>query len=275
MAEKAAAPTVWITYAWTDDTEGDFSYLVQELATVNVRATFDRIALVPGRDLWAQIGDNITLGPSDGWAYLLTPASLASEPCREELAYAVNRALGTKGRNFPLIGLLHGVRIQDVPPALRVRLGVSLANPNWKQEVRAGLFNQAPAVPSVPQTKFVWTVHEGYGGVSSHVAIEVRPRFGEVMYWRFAIPAGTKLVRFGHGPAGGAAISGMQTMTLEGGTGQLEGHAVQFFGAGDKLSPGTSAYAVLERPVPSFVYFGQATEPFGPPANGEKRSFRS
>jgi hypothetical protein len=269
----STSPVFWITYSWADNAQGDFSYLVQELAPAGVSATYDRIALIPGRDLWAQIGDKITAGAIDGWGYLLTPSSLASEPCREELAYALDRAIHTKGRDFPLIGLLHGVRIQDVPPALRVRLCVSLASPTWKEEVRAGLLNRPPEVASAPQTKYVWSTHAGYGGDAGHSAIEVRPRFGEVMYWRFAVPASVSVVRFGHGPAGGGAIAPVQHSSVDGGTGDLGGQAVKWFGAGDKLSPGTSAYAVFSGPVPSFVHFSEAQEPFGPPTAGEVKSF--
>ena len=137
-------PQLWITYAWEDDTQGDFRYLVQELANVGVTAVYDKVALVPGQRLWDQIGEKISSGPFHGWAYLVTPKSLASQACKEELAYALDRALAAKGESFPLIGLLHGVQIQDLPPALRVRLGVSLSDPKWKEAVRAALERRPP-----------------------------------------------------------------------------------------------------------------------------------
>ena len=118
-----------------DEEEGDFSYLVQELRR-GVEATYDKVALIPGHRLWEQIADSITRSSLSGWAYLLTPNSLGSEACREELAYALYRALNENGSDFPLIGLLHGVSIEDVPPALRVRLCVSLASPTWKRKSR-------------------------------------------------------------------------------------------------------------------------------------------
>lgn len=99
-------PYIWIAYAWIDNEEGDFTYLVQELNRVGVEATYDKIAIIPGRRLWEQIGNQITNGPIDGWGYLITPNSLSSEPCREELEYALNRALEKKRNDFPLIGLL-------------------------------------------------------------------------------------------------------------------------------------------------------------------------
>jgi hypothetical protein len=112
---------MWITYAWADNTQGDFEYLVEELSSVGIAATYDKIAIVPGQRLWEQIAARITKDPIEGWGYLLTANSLASEACREELAYALDRTLSSKGNTFPLIGLLHGVRIEDVPPAFRAR----------------------------------------------------------------------------------------------------------------------------------------------------------
>ncbi len=133
------------TYAWLDDDEGDFSYLVNELASVGIRARYDKIALVPGQRLWEQIGKEIIEGQYSAWAYLLTPTSVASEPCREELAYALYRALSDKGSEFPLIGLLHGVPIDDVPPPLKVRLCVNMANPSWREDVKAAVERRPPA----------------------------------------------------------------------------------------------------------------------------------
>jgi len=51
LAIAISKPELWITYAWKDNEEGDFSYLVQELEGVGVRARYDRIALVTGRRL--------------------------------------------------------------------------------------------------------------------------------------------------------------------------------------------------------------------------------
>ena len=256
---------IWLSYAWVDDAEGDFTYLVQELKDFGVDATYDKVAIVPGRDLWQQIADHIIEGEIHGWGYVLTPHSIQSEACREELAYALDRALGTKGRDFPLIGLLHGVPVNDVPPALRVRLCVSLANPDWREELRAGLEGRPPEVPIKPQTQYVWNVREHYQGDIGLTAIEVRPRFGELSYWRFAVPSDSSVARWGHGPSGGGSISGVQTEVVRGGRGKASGEEIVWFGAGDRLSPGTSAYVVFNEALPSFIGFGQASSPFGEP----------
>lgn len=120
---------LWITYAWKDNEGGNFDYLVQELKKVGVEAVFDRITLIPGQRIWEQISNKIMTGDFDGWAYLITPDSLASNPCKEELEFAVNRAISLNA-NFPLIGLVHDVPFANVPPPLRIRLCVNLSNPN-------------------------------------------------------------------------------------------------------------------------------------------------
>ena len=268
-------PKVWITYAWADDAQGNFAYLVEELRSVGVEATYDKIAIVPGQRIWDQIATRITKDPIDGWAYLITSNSIDSEPCREELAYALDRALNTRGIGFPLIGLLHGVRIADVPPALKVRLCVSLASPNWKEEVKAGLERRPPVVPKAEQTRYVWQLHQCYEGVPSAIAVEVRPRFGEIMYWRFVVPTSTSIVKWGYGPSGGGSLSGNKTMSVEGFSGDINGVPATCFGAGDKLSPGISAYVVFDGALPDFVGFGLASEPYGQPEGQvEIQSFR-
>jgi hypothetical protein len=297
-------PKVWITYAWADDREGNFAYLVQQLAAVGVQAEYDKVAIIPGRDLWGQIGDSITKGSIDGWAYLITPDSLASEACREELAYALSRALSSRGRNFPLIGLLHDVGIQDVPPPLKVRLCVSLANPDWKEQIKAGLEGRAPEVSPASQSQYVWKIRQGYRGQSFLKAIEVRPRFGEVMNWRFVVPKSVSVANWehgpflnvnsisenpasvvehwGHGPSGGGLISDNKSELAFGDTlvnissddvTLNNDIPVAWFGAGNRLSPGTSAYAVLSGPLPEFIGFGPASESFGPPGQLEIRYF--
>ena len=53
---------LWITYAWADNDEGDFDYLVNQLEDAGVPAIYDKIALVPGQRLWEQIAARITTG---------------------------------------------------------------------------------------------------------------------------------------------------------------------------------------------------------------------
>lgn len=260
---------LWISYAWSDNDEGDFDFLVQELADAGIAATYDKIALVPGRKLWAQIADRISSDALSGWAYLLTPRSIASAACQEELSYALHHAHETTGQEFPLIGLLHGVSIRDVPLALRVRLCVSLANPDWIEEIRAALTGRTPQRAAPAQNPFVMKVCQNYLGRSDQVAIEIRPRFGELRYWRLAFPtSGPQPVAWGTGPTNGGGIGGTRRDVIEGECEIIAGTRMKFFGAGDPISASTSVYAVFCRELPEICFFGVAKEPFGMAADG-------
>jgi hypothetical protein len=244
---------LWVTYARSDDAEGDFSYLVQELKGVNVTATYDRVALVPGRSIWDRIAERITKDPIDGWAYLLTPRSLESDRCREELDYALNRALDTKGRTFPLIGLLHDVQIDDLPPPLKVRLCVNLADPEWKDQVRAGLDGKAPSAPADKKLKFIFRKYENFRGDKGLKAVEIRPRYGEVTPWCLLVPIGTAIERCGHGAAGGGEISTIHSDFEEGVGPEIQGVKTQMRRASDRLSASVAAYVTFRGPWPTFV----------------------
>ena len=39
--------TLWITYAWKDNSDGDFDYLVEKLRSGGIEASYDKIALIP------------------------------------------------------------------------------------------------------------------------------------------------------------------------------------------------------------------------------------
>ncbi len=248
---------LWITYAWADNDEGDFDYLRQELEKAGIAAIYDKRALVPGRRLWEQIADEIIKKPLSGWAYLVTRHSLNSQACREELAYALQRALQTKGDEFPLIGLVHEVGFDDVPPALRVRLCIDLKSHDWIEQVRAGVSGEPPQRATHEQSPYVITGHRDYGGNLNAVAVEIRPRFGELTYWRIAYPSdGPKPTRCGTGPSGGGGISGMQQDYMDRRHGlEVDGVTMDFVGSGNTLTASTSAYAVFQGQIPTQIFF--------------------
>ncbi len=257
---------LWITYAWADNEEGNFDFLVQELSSAGIPATYDRVALVPGRHLWAQIATRIESDTLAGWAYLVSPQSLASRACQEELAFALDRAVSVKGEDFPLIGLLHGVSIRDVPLPLRVRLCVNLKGPDWIEEIRAGLDGIPPRQVQAQQSPWISRVHENYAGQAGRFAIEVRPRFGDVHFWRWAFPSsGPQPTNYGSGTANGGGLSGMLMMTISPMQGTLEGVEVTMIGCANQLSPSMSAYAVFDGDRPKRAYFGVASQPTGIP----------
>ena len=91
---------LWITYAWKDNEQSDVDFVVQQLKRAGMDVQIDRFALGAGRRLWEQIGAKITNpNESDAWAIYATENSLASEPCKEELAIALDRALARAERH--------------------------------------------------------------------------------------------------------------------------------------------------------------------------------
>jgi hypothetical protein len=261
--------SLWLTYAWADNDEGDFDYLVQMLQEAGIVTLYDKVSLVPGRRLWAQIADRIYSAPLAGWAYLVTPDSLASPACQEELSYALQRAIEAKGEEFPLIGLLHNVSIRDVPPALRVRLCVSLANPDWLEELRSAVSGVPPHRTIPRREPLIVKIHENYPAQEGVRAIEVRPRFGELAYWRMAFPsAGPQPVKWGAGPANGGGIGGSKFDALEYEDPDIGGVPMRFVGAGNTLTSSTSAYALFTGELPERMFFGVAGHPLGAEATG-------
>lgn len=256
---------VWITYAWTDNRDGDFDYLVQELEKVGVTAYFDRTALVPGHRLWQQIGELITKGDYHGWAYLVTPASLASEPCKEELEYAVNRALREEER-FPIIGLIHGVSFNDLPASLRTRLCISLSSPDWTEQIKASLKNHAPARSSTNLSKYV--IKRILNGKTSTI-YEISPRFGEIHYWCIAVPTTVQILNWGEGLADGTGAISSPRQGVMDGTVTIHDISCSFRGSGTKLTPGTAAKIEIAGGTQDFIVFGESNQAFDIPTKWE------
>jgi len=260
----SAPKPLWISYAHADNASEDFAYLVQELGKAGVPALYDRITIVPGRRLWDQIAARITKGDLAGWAYLVTPKSIESKACQEELAYALDRAL--REPSFPLIGLVHGVPFSEIPAALRVRLAVDLRAPDWTEQVKAGVENRPPIPRSMPVQDWRLAVHQSYRGRAGVTAFEIGPRFGEVRHWRLAYPkAGPAPVSWGHGAAGGGGTSSVHLDVLQGEV-DFAGERFVFTGSGDALSPATSAYLAFSGPMPRKLAFGVAKAPHEVPA---------
>jgi hypothetical protein len=226
--------------------------------------------LVPGQRLWEQIATRIEEPSLSGWAILLTKQSIESEACKEELAYALDRALDTKGKGFPLLGLMHQISIEEVPAALRARLLIDIREPEWPQLVLAGLRGEAPQKTTPNVSRYRWEIIPNFRGPGT-IAISVRPRFNEIRNWRFIYPENAKLIDWGNGVPNKHGFTGIRTMTVEGqkGTltfGDLSGEQVTLVGAGDALTPGSGCYIVFREPFPRFVGFATADEPFGTPS---------
>ena len=119
--------TVWVTYAWDDNKDDDVEFIAQELQRTGLVVKLDRWNIGAGKRLWQQI-ENFICNPKDSNAWILyaTSNSLGSEACKEEYAYALDRALHSRGAAFPIIGLFPSTVDNNLIPAgLRTRLYVS------------------------------------------------------------------------------------------------------------------------------------------------------
>ncbi|WP_461135484.1 toll/interleukin-1 receptor domain-containing protein [Spirosoma lituiforme] len=137
--------TLWITYSWDDNKLQEVEYIAQLIESRGVSVKLDRWNINAGKRLWDQIDKFITdPKESDAWAIYATQISLESEPCREEIAYALGRALGSRTVNYPLIGIFpHSVEDKLIPASIKTRLYVSIEDNDWLERVISTI-NGAP-----------------------------------------------------------------------------------------------------------------------------------
>jgi len=170
--------TVWITYAWLDNKHSDVDYVAQELKGVGLEVKLDRLNIVAGRRLWEQI-ENFIQNPdeSDAWILYATTNSLGSEACREEYAYALDRAINVRGKTFPIIGLFPGVVDNSLIPAgIRTRLYVSLQDSDWKERIKAAAEGRSPEIQAPNVTPYHIELHKLDPSYGRKFAVELRPR---------------------------------------------------------------------------------------------------
>lgn len=168
--------TVWITYAWADNQNGDIDFIAQELTGADLQVKLDRWNVGAGKRLWDQIANFIiTPGQSDAWLMIATQTSLLSERCKEEYAYALDRALRTRGDAFPVIALFSGpVDDSLIPVGIRTRLYVSLTDADWKERIKAAAEGRVPSISRTTIEPYALSIHRGHP--SGKVIVEVRPR---------------------------------------------------------------------------------------------------
>jgi len=181
---------VWLTYAWADNRDGDVDFAVQELTAAGVDVRLDRWNIGAGKRLWEQIAQFIQdPAECDAWMLYATQNSIGSEPCREEIAYALDRALTQRGQVFPVIGLFPGPVGADLIPApLRTRLYVSMRDADWKERIKAAAEGRQPAITQERIEPFAIKLHR----LPKQILIEVRPRAGRWTPFVAGIPIGEK-----------------------------------------------------------------------------------
>lgn len=243
---------LWITYAWADNANQDIDFIAQDLQAVGITVKLDRWTLKAGQRLWEQIEQFVqNSSGSDAWLIYATQNSLGSEPCKEEIAYALDRALRTRSNLFPVIALFpNSVNSGLLPASLRTRLCVSLTDPQWKERIKAAAEGRAPAITNPFVQPFFLAQHRSADG---HHVIEVRPRAGVWGPFIAGVPTSEKdrvqpyILHgpTGHLPKGGVLFnSGQET--------QSEWHLCS---ATNEATP-TSSYFIFCKQLPSKLLFG-------------------
>lgn len=181
---------MWLTYAWRDNEDLQVDFIVQELKKAGLDVRYDRVQLVPGRRLWSQIEEAIrSPDQSDAWALVVSKASLESEPCQEELAYALDRALRSRGGDYPILGIFtEPIDRELVPGVIATRLYVSIRDFNWVEQIKAGVERRAPLLAS-PQVPEYFVALHPKGKV---LLVECRPRAGRWIRCMAAVPVAEK-----------------------------------------------------------------------------------
>ncbi len=171
--------TVWITYAWADNQSQDVDFIARELERAGLNVKLDRWNLEAGKRLWEQIEGYIRRSDqSDAWLLIATQNSLTSEPCKEEFAYALDRALQSRGDTFPVIALfLTHIDPELIPKSIATRWHVSITDPDWKERIVAAAERRPHAASRIDVKPYHLKVHR-LEGRSNPIAIEVRPRAG-------------------------------------------------------------------------------------------------
>ncbi len=235
---------LWVTYAWADNEVQDVDFYISRLKSTGLDVHFDRRDLAAGRIIWEQLGDGISdPAKCDAWLGICSPAALASGPWREEMFYALNRAL-KKGVAFPMMFLVLGEKPQDLPAAMQIRLYVSTHQNDWLERIEAGARGVAPPL-NVPDAlplkirQYVWGDGRGF---------ELTLREGTWPVWWVAENEPSAFItRVSAGVAGNPGAGGM--FQTSGPHRLTDGRRV-FKVSMPPISPIVSAYVFGKGPVP-------------------------
>lgn len=246
--------TLWITYSWEDNKSGDIEFIAQELERAGICVKIDRWNIKAGKRLWEQIDNFITNeSECDAWAIIATENSLGSEPCKEEVAYALDRSLKSRGQTFPIIGIfISSVDQEIIPSAIKTRLYVSLNDENWIERIKSAVEDKSPNIPRTNIEPYSIEIRILDNGKN---VIEVRPRAGTWAPFFFAIPLSEKEkvnASIMRGPKGSIPKGGILTM---GGEAESDDGEWFIIFAGDEATPSIS-YFLFFSEIPSKIAFG-------------------
>ena len=244
---------VWLSYAWADNKQQDVDFLAQELEQTGLVVKLDRWNVSAGGRLWEQIEKFISSATeSDAWILVATQNSLSSEPCKEEFAYALDRALNSRGANFPIIALfLDQVDGELIPAGIRTRLHVSVTDPDWKERINAAIEGRQHVSSRHPVTPYYLKVHQR----ASRFAIEVRPRAGVWAPFIAAIPLDEKDALRPSIMIGPRDLPTGTGMLINGGQGASQDNSMWLMSASNQSTP-TQSYYIWCDHLPSEIVFG-------------------
>mgnify|MGYP001565176638 FL=1 len=249
--------TIWITYAWNDNTECDVDFVAQELVRVGVQVKLGLWSVRASERLWEQIERFIQEDTeSDAWLIYATLNSLGSKACKAEFSCALDRAFNRRGNNFPVIAIFPGpVDNSLLPAGNRTRLYVSLTDLEWKERVKAAAEERGPS-PARPQLEpFAIQIHRDTAAAVQRLAIEVRPRAGAWSPFFAAVPLSEKdrvQPHIMHGPRGQVLRGGALSDT---GEAPYSNDAWWVMFAQNEATP-TQSYYIHCNELPSRLAFG-------------------
>lgn len=249
--------TVWITYSWKDNQYYDVDFVVQELEKNGLKVKLDRWNIQAGKRLWDQIENFITNKEEcDGWILYATTNSLGSEPCREEFAYALDRALNSRDSIFPVIGLFpSSIDKGLIPAAVRVRLFVTLNDSDWKERISSTIEGRSAEITRNIIQPYALDFHTLHVNNKSKKVIEIRTRAGTWAPSFVAVLLSEK-ERINpinkYGPRGVYYQGGVKTIC-----GECESDDGKWWlmYAGNEVTPSNSIFLVCDQ-LPSQIGFG-------------------
>lgn len=250
---------VWITYCWQDNKDQEVDFIAQELRAKGLDVKMDKLDIQTGKRLWDQI-DRFISHPeeSDAWILYATENSLCSEPCKEEYAYALQRALKTRSESFPIIGLFSTNVVDELIPAgISSRLYVSTIDPDWKERVCSGVEGRKPNIPNDNIAPFVFKIHP------KEQILEMRPKAGVWSPFILIFPLNEKnnvSPQIGHGSANN--LNSMKNALFNIEFRENKEKNLWVFKADMEATPSRSYY-LQYRFMPSFIAFGDANSPTG------------
>jgi hypothetical protein len=238
---------LWISYSWKDNTDNDVDFIAGKLRKHGIEPRLDRFVISAGQRLWPQIERQITdPSQSDAWSVFLTQNSLTSEAVLEEIGFAVDRALSTRGGSFPVIGINPGdVDRALIPASLRTRLYVDLTDDDWAERISAAVEGRALRL----DTREILPVFFNESMLDGAPVIEARPRAGR---WSPAFIAildreTHNLGRVMQNPSGHPSLAGTishGSFTYENGEGLWRGTVIHH-----NITPINSIYFELKGPI--------------------------